>query len=468
MELGEYVRLIGRSWWALLAFALVGLILAAGVTALQRPVYRATAKAYVTTTSALTATDQSAAVAFAQQIVKSYADVASTPYVLDPVITELHLDTTPAELAKRVTASANQNSVVLDIEVQDPSAKLAADIANAVTQRLSTVVVQNLSPTGPAKAGGVKVTQVQSAAPPERPSSPVLPLNLAIGLLLGLAAGVGGVTIRNALDTRLRTLAALHDVTDLPVLGAIPQDRSARRHPLMVSGRSGARAEAFRAVATNLQFFGVDDRLRSALVTSAASGEGKSTTAANLAIAIAEAGGRVVLVDADLRRAGAAALFGVDGEQGLTDVLLGTVTLDDALVATNAEGLHLLPAGTLPPNPTQLLRSERMQQLADQLEERFDMVIFDSPPVLPVADAAILARRAGGVLVVCAIRRTRAPQLRAVLQAFEQVRVQVTGIIATMVPPQPGIGAYGYQPREKRSAPGVVPRPAPSPRPRRT
>jgi succinoglycan biosynthesis transport protein ExoP len=209
--------------------------------------------------------------------------------------------------------------------------------------------------------------------------------------------------------------------------------------------------EAYRALRTNLQFLDFEAETRAFVVTSSISAEGKSTTAVNLALAIADAGRSVVIVDADLRRPKVANYLGVDGSVGLVDVLVGTSSLDDALQDWGEHGLAVLPCGPVPPNPSELLQSATMGELIATLRTRFDTVLFDAPPLLPVSDAAILSRQTSGALVVAAAKRVKKPQLRAALNNIDQVGARTLGIVITMVPVRGGDSygygytAYGYQ-----------------------
>ena len=433
MELRDYLRIIRRNWLLLLLLAVLGAGSGAGAAAVQTPIYTATAESYVSLDSASNANDLSQGSAFTEQVVASYAHIADTPYVLGPVIDELRLGTTAVKLAKRVTVEAVAGTSVLDITVADASAARSAAIANAVAARL-TDAVNALSPASDTGSGLVKVTQVQSAVPATAPSSPSLPLDAGIGFLAGLLIAAVIAAVREALDTRLRDTEQLQKVAEAPVLGEILDDRTARRRPLVSRSKpAGQEVEAFRTLRTNLDFLEIDPGARSYVVTSAMPGEGKTVTTANLALALAESGQRVVLVDADLRRPRVADTFGLDGGVGLTDVIVGRATLGEALQADGASGLHILPSGALPPNPGELLGGRKFLALLDELKASYDVVLLDAPPLLAVADASVLARRTSGALVVGALRRTRRPQLLKALDALDQVDARILGLIAVGV-----------------------------------
>jgi capsular exopolysaccharide synthesis family protein len=451
VELRDYLRIARRNWILLVTLMLVGAGGGTAVAVLLPPTYQSTAESYVSIGAASNVNDLSQGSYFTQQVVASYAHIAVTPYVLGPVIDELSVGTTPAKLAKRVTVEAAAGTSVLDITVADPSPTRAAAIANAVAGRLSSAV-RALSPASATASRLVKVTQVQTAVAPPAPSSPSLPLDLGLGLLAGLLLGAVTAAVREALDTRLRDTDQLQRVAAAPLLGEILEDRGARRRPLVVRAEPmSPEAEAYRTLRTNLDFLDLDPGPRAFVVTSAMPGEGKTLSTTNLALTLAESGQRVVLVDADLRRPRVADVFGLDGGLGLTDVIVGRASLGEALQADGPSGLHILPSGSLPPNPGELLGGRRFLALLEELKAAYDVVLFDAPPVLAVADASVLAKRTSGAIVVGAMRSTRRPQLLKALEALDQVDARVFGLIATSVRRRNN-AAYGYTQQASKRA----------------
>jgi non-specific protein-tyrosine kinase len=202
-------------------------------------------------------------------------------------------------------------------------------------------------------------------------------------------------------------------------------------------------SEAYRALRTNLDFASLDQALKTLAVTSAGVGEGKSTTLANLAVVSAQAGRTVLLVDADLRRPILHHLFGLENQVGLT-----TVMMDDAALtsppfqATEIEGLSVLTSGPLPPNPADLMGSHRMEEVIATLTGSADQVFFDTPPVVAVTDAAVLATKVDGVLLVVSAGKTRRERARAAVQRLEQINARLVGTVLTNV--EMGGGFQGY------------------------
>lgn len=206
----------------------------------------------------------------------------------------------------------------------------------------------------------------------------------------------------------------------------------------------GAASEAFRVLRTNLQFMGLDRPLKRILVTSAIPGEGKTTVAANLAVVFAQAGTSVCLVDADLRRPRVAKLFGVENGQGLSNLVVGQGELDQVLQPAPVAGLSLLPSGPVPPNPAELLGSVRMGALLEELCDRFDVVVMDSPPVLSVTDAAVLAPKVDGAILVAEAGRVARQQVAQARGALQAVNARVLGTVLTGLQPQRREGYYYY------------------------
>ena len=444
MELSDYIRILRKSWILIVVLALVGVAGAAAFSLAQTPQYSATSKVFVSTQSGGTVSELAQGNAFTVQRVTTYSDLATTPIVLLPVIAELELDTNEGSLARSISVAAPTNTSIIEIAVSDNDPVMAADIANSVAESLTKVVDRIETPATVDATSAVKLTLVQQATVSASPVSPNVPVNIALGLLVGIAAGVGLAVLRQVLDTRIRNERDVELVTDAAIIGGIVYDPKAASRPLIVQDDPRSpRAESFRTLRTNLQFLDVGNGGRSFIVTSSIQSEGKSTTTANLALALADSGVRVLLVDADLRRPKIAKYMGLEGSVGLTDVLIGRVALNDVVQEWGRGRLSVLPAGTVPPNPSEILGSAAMDRLVTELRSKFDVVLFDCPPLLPVTDAAILSRFVGGVILVVAAGRANRHHLGGAISALENVGSKVSGIVLTMLPTK-GPDAYGY------------------------
>jgi polysaccharide biosynthesis transport protein len=286
--------------------------------------------------------------------------------------------------------------------------------------------------------------------------------NGILAAVLGLMVGIGLAFLRDALNTRVRSAAEVHERLDLPLLGRVPEPprrRRGRPRLTMLAEPQGPEAEAYRILATNLDFVNLDRGASSIMITSASREEGKSTTIANLAVAFARAGRRVALVDLDLRRPSIASFFGLEERAGVTHVALERATLDDALVrvpleaepgllrmSANGSGpgsLDVLPSGPLPPNPAEFAGSHVLTEILGRLSERKDLVLIDAPPILQVSDTMTLSAKVDAIVTVARlpdVRRGALDELRRVLDAAPVVKL---GVIVTGTSGGEDYG-YGY------------------------
>ena len=259
----------------------------------------------------------------------------------------------------------------------------------------------------------------------------------------GLLAGVLIAILREAMDTTIRTEPVLRAQADVAVLGVIPFDKSAKSSPLIAPGQvRSVRAEAFRQLRTNLQFLDIENPARVIVITSSGADEGKSTTAVNIAMSFADSGSKVLLIGGDLRRPRLSDYLGLERAIGLTNVLAGQVSVGDVL-QTWKEGLTVLTSGSIPPDPSELLGGLVMKDLLRRLKSNFDMIFIDTPPLLPVTDAAVAARLADGVVVVVRSGKTTKAQLHTTLQKLQHVDAKIFGTVLNMVPTK-GADAYGH------------------------
>jgi len=440
MDPHDYWTALRRRWITILALSVVGGGAAYGYATTLAPSYRSTSSVFVSTTQGETTTELVQGSTFSQNLVRSYGRLATTPAVLEPVIARLGLDTTPTALARAITVDTPLDTVIIDVSVTDASPEEAARLSDAVSDSLADVAGE-LAPASASGAPSISLTTVAEAQVPRAPIAPNTRLIALTGLLAGLAAGVLYALGRQLLDTRIRTERDVERVTDAAVIGQVQRRDRATGITLLAAPR-GAAAEGYRRIRANLEFADVDAPIRSLAVTSALPGEGKTTTAVNLALALAEHSSRVLLVDADLRRPTVAAITGLEGAVGLTTVLVGGATLDDA-VQEWAGGVHVLPAGAVPPNPNQLLGSAAMAALMDDLRGRYEFIVLDTPPILPAADALTLAHLTDGALVVTRVRATRRAQLAEAVDALDAVHARTLGVVLTRVAPTRHSSYYG-------------------------
>ncbi len=447
MTLSQFLEVIRRRWISALALVLLATSAAVGVTLVQAPEYRASSEVFVSVAAGSSVTDLSQGNNFSAARVKSYTALALTPRVLGAAAKQLGL---PAgtDLSKVVTASSTDETVIISLSATSTSPARAAAIANAVTTQLVAVVdeVERSSQ----QSDLVHLSVFQQAKAPTMPFAPRIPVNLAIGVLAGLALGVAQAVLREVLDTRLRSFDALRRLTTASVLGEFGVDDTIAKHPLVaVDNRYSTRAESFRQLRTHLTYTNLDGGPQSIVVTSATPGEGKSSTAVNLALMLAQNGSRVLLVDADLRRPTTGTYLGIESRVGLSTVLTRQVALDDAIQEVGGDNpLHVLAAGRVPPNPSELLSSSRMADLVRELESRYDVVIVDAPPLLPVTDPAVLGAICSGVLLVVSVNgQTRRAEFVAAEQTLRQVGARLLGLVVNRLPAQRRMKTYyNYEP----------------------
>jgi non-specific protein-tyrosine kinase len=434
VDFGDYLLLVRRQWWIILISALLTVAAATAITLTMTPQYAATIKMFVSSGHAQDPAAVYQGGAFAQQRAKSYADLLKSQRIATAVIRDLGLRTTPEKLRSRVRTEVVPETVMIAATVTGRSPAQAQQIANALGHELSALVddLESASKGSPAL---VKVTLVDSADLPRKPVSPRLIPNLLFGLGVGLLLGFGFTVARERLDRSVKSTTTLSELTEAPNLGLIGHDPKADKRPLVVHLDSHApRAEAFRQLRTSLQFIDVGAPTKRIVVTSCKPGEGKSTTVSNLAITLAQAGRRVVVVDADLRRPQLSDYLGIEGAAGLTDVLIGRADLDEVLQPWGDLPMQVLPSGPIPPNPSELLGSARMEALLGELSARADIVLFDAPPLLPITDAVVLARLCDGAVLIARYGFTHREHLRRAVAMLADVNVRLLGTLLNMVP----------------------------------
>ncbi|WP_374928543.1 polysaccharide biosynthesis tyrosine autokinase [Kytococcus sedentarius] len=473
MTLDDILRLTRRHIITLVLSTLLGIALAAGWVALQKPVYTATATGVVQANAGTGTVGESlSGNSLAITKSKTYVTYFSSQPVAEQVIEELNLDTSPSSLAGRVTAKVEEETPNITVSARGDSPESAKELADTVVIQTAEYVreleTQNMSsaPAGPDQEEGQEnpnpapATSIQPLANAELPSAPTEPQParaLVLGGLAGLALGYVIAWFRHRQDTRVRTQEDIEEAADgAPTLGLIPANE-ALASPERAVRDSGevdfATREALRQFRTNLRFVNVDHAPKSIVVSSARMGEGKSTISSNLAYLLAEGGERVILVDADLRRPAVAGIFDIDSSVGLTQVLAGSADLADAVQPTEHPNLMVLPAGTIPPNPSELLGSQRMRDLISTLTQTH-RVILDAPPLLPVTDAALLTTSTDGAVLVVAANDTRKEHVERAAANLRNVNARLLGAVINRASVSRlnrilygegyGYGSYGY------------------------
>lgn len=455
MDLRDLLSVLRARWIVIVAATLIGGLLALGMSLLIPPSYQAKVQFYVTV-----AGGDSAAAAYqgslgAQQRVQSYAALVKSTDITQQVVDAAGADLAPAQVADATTATADAKTVLLNVAVTNSDPERALQLAQGFGRVLPEAINRLETPDG----GGPALAKLTVVNPPALPSAPVAPKteqNVAIGLVLGLLAGIGIALLINTFDRRVKSKEQLESIAGKPVVGSIPfrktedKEKGAEHIVPFREGHSPA-AESFRRLRTNLQFLNVDNPPRVFVLTSSLATEGKSETAINLSLALAESGNRVLLIEADLRRPLVVNYMSMPDKVGLTNILSGQAEFADVVQETRHDGVDLLACGPLPPNPSELLASDMARHLIDELRSKYDYVIMDSPPLLPVTDGALLARITDGALLVVRSHRTTADQVAQAVDNLAKADATLLGIV--MVANKPAKkGSAGYYDSYKTSS----------------
>ncbi|MFT4041888.1 MAG: polysaccharide biosynthesis tyrosine autokinase [Gordonia sp. (in: high G+C Gram-positive bacteria)] len=436
------------SWWLVAGPALIGAVVGLGFALLQTPIYRATAVLYVTSGTTANAQNAYQGSLASEQRVSSYSRLATSEAVAEDAIEHGAISLSAARLRSSISSTSIPDTALFTVSAKSEDARTAATLANAVSASL-TRYVATLETPGDGQTALAKATVVTPANAPSKPASPSYQRYALVGFLLGVVGGILLLLLRVRLDTRVRSEQDVQTVVDAPVLGSVPQDDALNaRSVLDFSLGTSAAGESYRRIRTNLSFINVDTPITCLLVSSAVAGEGKTTTALNLAACFAEDGRRVLLLEADLRRPTVADRLGVSSEVGFTSCLMGDVNPLDVVQPSGTPNLDVLVCGPLPPNPAELLGSQKAQRLVKGLEREYDLVVIDSTPILPVADASICSRFCNGVLLVSRFGVTRRPALAAAASQIQSVHARFAGTIlngASFVNSEYGYGVGYYR-----------------------
>lgn len=440
MDLRGYLSVLRRHLLLILAFAALGAGAAALATARMAPVFESSARVFVSSAQADT-TEAYAGGLLAQQRVASYAILVDSRVLAADVKAELGLDLTLEELVEKVESSNVPDTVVLELRITDEDPRVAQMLAQAYAEKLVERAREIETPSG-SRSATIEPAIIDPASPSEQVSPRPL-LNLVVGVGAGLLLGVSIALVRQLLDTTVKSSEDLLPVTAAPVLASIALAPSARRDEVL--GNDPPRLEAFRVLRTNIQFVDVDNPHKVFVVTSPVQGEGKSATAVNLAASLAQAGVKVLLMDGDLRRPRVASYLGLDSSTGVTTVLLGRVTLEEAIQRHAVTDLDVLASGVTPPNAAELLQSNAMAGLLTKVRALYDIVIVDAPPLLPVTDAALLSSQADGAIMIVRYGRTTKDRIATAIERLTAVDAQVVGVVMNMVPSSKSSEGYSYK-----------------------
>lgn len=502
IDIKEYFYLFWSWAWLIVLAGIVAGAAAFFVSIRMTPIYEASTRLLVSAPSSISGVDPSALVT-TQTMTSTYSQMLLDRPVLQGVIDQLKLGMTTDDLKKMISVDVVTNTQLLTISVQDANPTQAADIANAMAtvftsrirelqsarysasregllqqmndmeSQLQTTNDQITATTDPAlleqlqarltqyrtiysnlvtsyeqvrlaeEQTSTNVVVSEPATPPTVPVSPKVTRNLALAVVAGILLAAGVVFAADSLDDSIKNPDELHRKFDLPILGMIAWHESEGGKPISINQPRSPVAEAFRSIRTNVTFAGVDTPLRRVLITSPTPQDGKTMVSTNLAVVMAQGERRVTLIDADLRRPKVHQKFGLQNRVGLTDMF--TTQAEGFAKIAHSNGvprLTIVTSGPLPPNPAELLTSQKMVRIMDQLGKECDLLLIDTPPVMTVSDAAGLAPAMDGVILVVRPGTTKMTAFKQTVEQLRAVGAKILGVVMNEVNPRSR--RYGY------------------------
>lgn len=427
MKLSDYTRALVRGWWVVLLCLLLGVGGALGVTALIQPLYQSTVTFYVVAPS----TERQSALQSDELVrgrITAYAALLTSEQFVDRVVSASSVELSPAVVKNSISAFGDPETLTLTVNVKDPERETSQEIATQIAGTFGKMV-------NDVESGTAAETMLNVVSGPSTSDDPVRPrpkINMAIGVLLGLAAGVLLVVARLRSDKRIRSESDLEEETALPVLAVIPESSKAGANGRLAERSNGPYVESVRRLRTALQFHPGAPGPQVIAVTSAEPGDGKSTVALRLAQTFTETKRRVLLVEADLRRPTLSSRLGLAAGSGLSGVLSGRIRVDDAV--QDLGELDVLPAGPKVPHPTELLADERLPELVAALRGTYDVVVLDAGALIPCIDASLVCAAADGTVLVAAHGRTTHTDLAGAFRSLGAVRAVVLGTVLNRAP----------------------------------
>ena len=405
----------------------------------MKPVYKAQTTLFLGKESDKVASLSIADIQVNNQLVSDYRELLKSNLVAESI--EKKLGVSPGKFKSSVNVQTVKDSRIFSISYEDTDPKLAADVVN----ELALVIKQLASDVIQVK----NVSIIDTAKIPERPVGPSTKKNVGVAGILGLALGAGLIYLLEIMDYTFKKPEEVERQMDLNVIGAVPKFEGVKRgknkkkdskeseqdylkNLITKNDPKAPASEAFREIRTNLHYKSVDKQLKTIVVTSPSLGDGKTVTSVNMAVTLAKSGKKVLVIDADLRKPKVHLYFGIPNEKGLTNIIKGDIDEDiNVLELKDVPNLSVIPSGPIPPNPAEILSSNKMQKLLENLKDKYDFILIDTPPVGQVTDAAILAGIADGTILVFACSQTRIDMAKRAKKALESVSTNIIGTVLT-------------------------------------
>lgn len=429
MELKDYVAIIRRRSWIIVATVIVALATTIVGTVAMTPRYTARTTLRIATVISGAEDWVNYAVDYSDRLMNTYLQIAETNTVKQQLSSRFQLNDPP-----RINVEILANTELMRLEAEHEDPDRAAAIANGLAELLiewsqGMHVDTAGTETSATVASASNLSVIEPATAPERPSHPRTVLNVALGIIVGLIGGLGLAFATENLDSTVYTQAQAEKIFALPTLGKIAKARQS----FALLEDDDARAEAFRRLRASIFAHHRDTQAQTLLFTSGDPGEGKSTTVANLAVAIAQAGQSVVVVDCDMRRPSLHKLFNAFNWKGVSNVLSGKEHLDDVIQKTDSSGVDLLASGPLPSNAYRLLNSSSTGTMLEQLKSKYDFVLIDSPALSAVSDAVIVAPQVDSTIMMVGFAQTSEESAQTAYEQLQTVNANVVGVILNRV-----------------------------------
>ncbi|NLT25724.1 MAG: polysaccharide biosynthesis tyrosine autokinase [Microbacteriaceae bacterium] len=423
MTIAEFLRTLRANWLLLLLAVVLGAGAGFGYSMTLPRVYVSQSTGFVVVGTG----DESvgsviAGSQVAQDRARSYLPLFNSRSVAEEVAELSTTGIAVDEVTGALTAGVDEGTNLIRVSARSGSPEKAQEMANLALQATANVVDRIEG------SSTIRVVPLEDAGLPGSPSSPNVRNLVLYGALIGLALALAFAFLRRSLDVRIRSTDDLEAATGSGLLGVLPKADEFKAEQRGEDRPNSPGAEAVRQLRTNLRFVSIDDPPRTIMITSANPGEGKSTVASALARSFARSGQPTLLIDADLRKPRQTEVFGIDGKVGLTQVLSGQAKLDAALHRIDGGQLYVLPAGRVPPNPSELLGSTRMAKLLGEAGKHF-FVVVDAPPILPVTDATLLSTSVDGAVLVGRQGCTTKEQADRAAAMLERVGGDLLGVV---------------------------------------
>ncbi|MBE0446820.1 MAG: polysaccharide biosynthesis tyrosine autokinase [Actinobacteria bacterium] len=427
-ELLQFIKIIKERRIIIILGTLICLFLAKVATDYTSPVYESSVQMMVSQGQVTSQTqpliESYQATLLSERLTATFSQMLASRTLAERVIEKLDLALAPENLQKRIRAEAVKETQLIRFTITDANPNFTKKLADTYASEFVKMTDEVIP-----SSALINVRVVDQAAVPRLPVWPKPLSNLIQAFLIGLVLSTGFAFILSMLDVTIKETEDVEKLVSLPSLGQIPISKN----PLLLGNHNPIVAEAYRSLRTNLQYINFDQSIKSLIVSSPSLNEGKTTISFNLATVFAQAGYNVLLVDGDLRSPRLGRLFNESDERGLSNVLVSAVEVESAIQKASEDRLYYMKSGPTPPNPADLLGSERMTELLGKLEEDFNLVIIDCPPILAVADTPIVAVKADAVLLVSSFGKTKKGELVSAKDALNKVGARIIGFVVNGV-----------------------------------